>query len=167
MQRIRDQLQIEIGGQLTWLTFGNYLMAFKRFDAAKNYYEYLLLVLPPNHPSLTSICNNMGLLYLEMNDDKEALKWFDQASKFNIKELPMQIEEKNLPIMDLSPPQFSSIDRIFILSKMAETNYCKEELKVSLDCYRQALQIADDASVRQFFQAKILALLSSISDSET
>jgi hypothetical protein len=79
----------------------------------------------------------------------------------------MQIKEKNLPIMDLSPPQFSSIDRILILNKMAETNYHQGELKESLDCYRQALQIADDASLRQFFQAKISALLSSIPNSET
>jgi tetratricopeptide (TPR) repeat protein len=167
MQRIKDQLQIEIGFQLTWFTFGNYLTTFKRFDAAKKYYEYLLLVLPLNHPSLTSIYNNIGLMYLEMNDDKEALKWFDQAPKFNIKELSMQIEEKNLPIMNLPPPQFSSIDRISILSKMAETNYHQGELKDSLDCYRQALQIADDASLRQFFQAKIAALLSYTPDSET
>ncbi|CAF4351694.1 unnamed protein product, partial [Rotaria sordida] len=84
MQRIKDQLKLEVGGHLTWLTFGNYLIALKRVDAAEEYYKYLLQVLPSDHSSLASIYNNMGLMYSMKENDQEALKWFEKALKLKV-----------------------------------------------------------------------------------
>ena len=167
MQRIKDQLQIEIGGELTWLTFGNYLAAFQRSNEAKNYYEYLLFDLPSDQSSLTSIYNNISLVCSEMdNDNKGALEWLEQASKFNVEELPIGTEENNLPYANASSPLFTSINRLLILNKMAETNYQHGNIKTSLDLYRQALQIATSGSLRRFFEEKIRMLFFSIQDFE-
>ncbi|CAF2644264.1 unnamed protein product [Rotaria sp. Silwood2] len=167
MERLKDQLRIEIGGQLTWLTFGNYLTAVKRVDAAKNYYKYLLQTLPCNHPSLASINNNIGLMYSEMNDNQLALNSFKKVLEFNIKNLPMETEEKHLTVTDLSSPQSSTFDTTTVLNKIAEMYYRQKEYTNSLKYYREALQLAEDANLRQFFQAKIEALLSSNTNSHT
>ncbi|CAF3588178.1 unnamed protein product [Rotaria sp. Silwood2] len=84
MQSIRDQLRIEIGSNLTWLTFGNYLAAFKRFSAAQHYYEYLQQMLPREHPSLAPIYNNIDLMYSKKKDDMAAFELLKKALKVKI-----------------------------------------------------------------------------------
>jgi tetratricopeptide (TPR) repeat protein len=159
MWRIKDQLRIEIGSYLTWLTFGNYLSAFKRFNAAQQYFEYLQQVLPLEDPGLASIYNNMGLMYWEKQNDKAALKLFKKVLKMKIPELPAQDKQKTLSSLDLPPPQSTSFNRISILNKLAEINCHLENREASLGYYRQALQIATDAKSRQYYEAKIRELL--------
>ena len=161
MQRMKDQLRIEIGGHLTWLTFGNYMTALKRFNDAKNYYQYLLLVLPNDHSSRASIYNNMGLMYSDMNDDQEALKWFMKASQLHGNDSPMVAEQKALASTNLAPPRSSSIDNITILNKIAEISHRLGKPQAALDYYRRALESAIDASSSQFYQTRIETLLSS------
>ncbi|CAF1229616.1 unnamed protein product [Rotaria sordida] len=160
MERIRNQLRIEIGGHLTWLTFGNYLTALKRYDAAKNYYEYLLLVLPFDHPSLAFIYDNMGLMYSEMSDNERALTLFKQASKLDVANLPMPVEQTKLLNTNLSCPESSSIDKMTIFNKIAEIKYREGDYEAALHYYRQALHVATDSASLQFFQTKIEELLS-------
>jgi tetratricopeptide (TPR) repeat protein len=159
MQRIKDQLKLEVGGHLTWLTFGNYLTALKRFDAAKEYYKYLLVVLPSDHPSLGSIYNNMGLMYSLQKNDQEALKWFEKALKFNAKNSSVAIVQKESSMEDGSSHQYLTIDRVTILNKLAEFNYHQRNYVEALNYYRQALEISTDVSLRLFFQAKIEDIL--------
>ncbi|CAF3052800.1 unnamed protein product [Rotaria sp. Silwood2] len=160
MQRIINQLRIEIGGHLTWLTFGNYLTALKRYDAAKNYYEYLLLVLPSDHPSLAFIYDNMGLMYSEMSDNEMALTLFKKASELNVANLPMPAEQIKLSTMDLSCPESSSIDQMTIFNKIAEIKYREGNYQAAIDYYREALHVATDSASLQFYQNKIEKLLS-------
>ncbi|CAF3567329.1 unnamed protein product [Rotaria sp. Silwood1] len=160
MQRIRNQLRIEIGGHLTWLTFGNYLTALKRCDAAKNYYEYLLLVLPSDHPSLAFIYDNMGLMYSEMSDNERALTLFNQASEFDVANLSMPVKQTKVSTTDLSCPESSSIDKMTIFNKIAEIKCCEGDYQAALGYYRQALHVATDSASLQFYQTKIEELLS-------
>jgi tetratricopeptide (TPR) repeat protein len=121
MWRIIDQLRIEIGTYFTWLTFGNYLAAFKRFNTAQHYFEYLQQVLPPEHHSLASMYNNMGLMYLEKKKDEVARKLFNKALKMKISELSVQEKQKSLSTLDLPPPRCTSFNRISTLHKLAES----------------------------------------------
>lgn len=162
MQRIQDQLRVEIGGYLTWLTFGNYLAAFKRFNSAQHYYEYLLQLVPSEHSSLASIYNNMGLMYSENKDDKTALELYKKALETKVLQSSAEVKQKNLLTSDLPRFRSTSIDRISILTKIAEITCCRGDRETSLDYYRRALEIATDATSRQFYQARIEALLPSI-----
>ncbi|CAF1471402.1 unnamed protein product [Rotaria sp. Silwood1] len=165
MQRIKDQLKLEVGGHLTWLTFGNYLAALKRFDAAEEYYKYLLQVLPTDHSSLASIYNNMGLMYSMKENDQEALKWLEKALKLKVTDSSTTVTQKKPSMEDESPLQHTSIDRLTILSKLADLNNRQENHSEALNYYRQALEISTDVSLRLFFQAKIETILLSHNNS--
>ena len=167
MLRIKDQLQIEIGGYLTWLTFGNYMTALRRPNYAKNYYQYLLLALPNDHSSLASIFNNMGLMYAEMDDDEEALKWFMKASELHVSDVSMLAEQSMSAITDLAPHQSACLDNITILNKIAEIYYREGDYEMALAYYRRARDTAIDASSRHFYQAKIETVLVSNDDRKT
>jgi tetratricopeptide (TPR) repeat protein len=165
MQCIKDQLKLEVGGRLTWLTFGNYLTALKRFDAAEGYYKYLLEVLPNDHPSLASIYNNMGLMYSMKENDQAALEWFGKALELKVtNSLPAAPQEKS-SIEDELPLQHKSIDRLTILSKLADLNNHQGNHLEALNYYRQALELSTNVTLRVFFQAKIEAILLSHSTS--
>ena len=166
MRRIKDQLRVEIGGHLTWLTFGNYLTAFKRSNEAKNYYTYLLLVLPQDHPALASINSNKDLIYSEVNRDDTALDPFQKAEDSSNVHLSNWNERQNVPLTDLPPLQSPTIDKVAVLDKSAEINYREGKLSEALENYRQALKIANDPQSQQMLQAKIETLLSSNRDSE-
>ncbi|CAF1494023.1 unnamed protein product [Rotaria sordida] len=165
MQRIKDQLKLEVGGHLTWLTFGNYLIALKRVDAAEEYYKYLLQVLPSDHSSLASIYNNMGLMYSMKENDQEALKWFEKALKLKVTDSSTTVTQKKPSMEDESPLQHTSIDRLTILSKLADLYNRQENHLEALNYYRQALEISTDVSLRLFLQAKIETILLSHNNS--
>ena len=160
-QRINRQLNLEIGGHLTWLTFGNYLTALKRFSAAEEYYNYLLEVLPSNHPSLASIYNNIGLMYSMKKNDQEALIWFEKALKLDVSNSSMPTVPQNSEIGDEPSLQYVTMDRVSILSKLGALNYHQGNRSEALNYYRQALEISTDVSLRLFFEARIEAILSS------
>ncbi|CAF1378470.1 unnamed protein product [Rotaria sp. Silwood1] len=160
MQSITDQLRFETGGQLTWLTFGNYLTAFKRFDAAKNYYEYLLLVLPSTDRSLSSIHNNMGLMYLEMNDRTEALQFFKKASELPINNSTTQVEDDCQSTPRITSSKSSAVENIDILIKIAEISDLQGNKNTALEYYRRAQNIEPNATLRKFYQDKIDKILS-------
>lgn len=159
MECIKNQLRIEIGGQLTWLTFGNYLTALKRVDAAKPYYEYLLLVLPSNHPSFAFIYDNLALVYSEMTNDNEALELLNKASKLDTNSLPKPAEQTNLLLTNFFCPTSSSKDKATIYKKIAENKCYEGDEKAALEYYREALHAATDSASLQFYQTKIEALL--------
>ncbi|CAF2022340.1 unnamed protein product [Rotaria magnacalcarata] len=159
MNSITNRLRSEIGGHLTWLTFGNYLTAFKRFDTANNYYEYLLLVLPSDHSSRLSIYNNMGLMYAERNNHTEALKFFKKATTFPVNNLAVEAEQKFQSTACVSTSQSSTPSKIDTLQKIAEMSYAQGNQKTALEYYRRAQDIATDATLRQFYQEKIDKIL--------
>ena len=167
MLHIQDQLRIEVGGSFTWLTFGNYMTALRRPNYAKNYYQYLLLALPNDHSSLASIFNNMGLMYAEMDDDEEALKWFMKASELHVSDVSMLAEQSMSAITDLAPHQSACLDNITILNKIAEIYYREGDYEMALAYYRRARDTAIDASSRHFYQAKIETVLVSNDDRKT
>jgi tetratricopeptide (TPR) repeat protein len=141
------------------------LTALKRFDAAEGYYKYLLEVLPNDHPSLASIYNNMGLMYSMKENDQAALEWFGKALELKVtNSLPAAPQEKS-SIEDELPLQHKSIDRLTILSKLADLNNHQGNHLEALNYYRQALELSTNVTLRVFFQAKIEAILLSHSTS--
>ncbi|CAF4705194.1 unnamed protein product, partial [Rotaria sp. Silwood2] len=78
-QSIQEQLQFQVGEQLTWLTLGNYLSILNHFNEAKSYYEYLINKLPENHQALPSIYNNMGLIFATSGDYKQAIECYNKS----------------------------------------------------------------------------------------
>ncbi|CAF3950811.1 unnamed protein product [Rotaria sp. Silwood2] len=149
MESITDRLRFEIGGHFTWLTFGHYLTTFKRYDAAKNYYEYLLFVLPSNHSCLPSIYNNMGLMYAEMKNNRKALEFFQKASKSLVNDLSIATEQSYLHTLRVLSPQSSFVNNIKILNKIAEISYLQGNKKTALEYYRRALSMEPDAVSRE------------------
>ncbi|CAM4971372.1 unnamed protein product [Rotaria socialis] len=158
MQYIKNQLQSEIGSRLTWLTFGNYLTAIKQFPTAEEYYQYLLDILPSNHPSLASVYNNIGLMYAAIDKNQEALESFEKALQLAITPLPIVIGQAKTSKPDLSSSQDSPIEKINILNKIAEISCRQGDYTTARDFYHQALEIADDVQSRKLYKAKIDAL---------
>ncbi|CAF0842761.1 unnamed protein product [Adineta steineri] len=159
MHGIKERLKCKIGGQLTWLTFGNYLAYQKQFSVAKEYCYYLLHVLLDNHSSLASIYNNMGLICLAMDDDQEAFDWFKKAASSNVSVLTKHLDEGSSTTIDLLLPQDSLTSPTTLLSKMAEISDRLGDKTTALDLYRQVLEITIDVNLQKLYQEKIRALL--------
>jgi tetratricopeptide (TPR) repeat protein len=64
----------------------------EKYDLASNYYTKSLkireTVLPPEHPFIANIYNNMGTMYDDMGDDAEALKFYQKSLEMMRKTLP-------------------------------------------------------------------------------
>ena len=158
MQRIKDQLQSKLGGQLTWLTFGNYLTYFKKFDAAKEYYHYLLSVLSDNHSSLVSIYNNMGLIHSEMNETEEALDWLTKASSLDMKNSSDVVKKEIATPADVGLGDDLLYNRDRLLGGLADIGCRLGDQTKALDFYRRAHEIATDVNLQKLYREKILAL---------
>lgn len=158
MQRIKDQLQSKIGGQLTWLTFGNYLTYLQKFDAAKEYYHYLLSVLSDNHSSILSIYNNMGLIHSAMNKTEEALDWLTKASLLNIKQSSDVVNKEIATSVDTRLDDSLLSEQERLLGGLAEIGCRLGEQTKALGFYRRAHEITTDVNAQKFYREKILAL---------
>ncbi|CAF4739770.1 unnamed protein product, partial [Rotaria sp. Silwood2] len=123
MQHIKDQIQTKINARLTWLTFGNYLTVLKQNIAADKYYQYLLHILPPDHPSLVSIYNNMGLMYTLMNNNEKALKCFEKAFEFHTQSSSKAVEQTDSLMSVLRSSHDSTNRQLATLNKLAEMSY--------------------------------------------
>ena len=158
MARIKDELQPKMGGHLTWLTFGNYLSYLDQSDSAKEYYHYLVSVLPGNHSSLVSIYNNMGLIYSAMNDAEEALKWLTKALSSTSTNPSAVAVEDMATTLNMTASQDLSDNPGPILGKLAEISYQLGDQIKARDFYRRAYELTSDVNLRNFYQEKILAL---------
>ncbi|CAF1457350.1 unnamed protein product [Rotaria sordida] len=155
IENIKEQIQCKLNTRLTWLTFGNYLMVLKDDKIAEEYYRYLLNMALPNHPSLISIYNNMGLMYTMMKKSQEALECFEKVSELQCQST-LNVTEQN----DSSMPNIRfSCDTItkesLTLNKIAEVSYHLEDYSTALDCYQQLFEMEDDKNLREFYRSKI------------
>ncbi|CAF4421177.1 unnamed protein product [Rotaria sp. Silwood2] len=155
MQHIKDQIQSKINARLTWLTFGNYLTVLKQNIAADKYYQYLLHILPPDHPSLVSIYNNMGLMYTLMNNNEKALECFEKTFEFHAQSSSQAVEQTDSLMSALRSSHDSTNRQLATLNKLAEMSYRLEDYPTALDFYRQAYDMTDDEKLRELYQAKI------------
>ncbi|CAF3327828.1 unnamed protein product [Rotaria sp. Silwood2] len=155
IQHIKDQIQSKINARLTWLTFGNYLTVLKQNIAADKYYQYLLHILPPDHPSLVSIYNNMGLMYTLMNNNEKALECFEKTFEFHAQSSSQAVEQTDSLMSALRSSHDSTNLQLATLNKLAEMSYRLEDYPIALDFYRQAYDMTDDEKLRELYQAKI------------
>ncbi|CAF5009029.1 unnamed protein product, partial [Rotaria sp. Silwood1] len=112
-QLIQERLQLQVGGQLTWLTPGKYLCALNHSNAAKSYYQYLINALPENHEALPSIHNNTGLIYAQLGEDETALKHYEVAINLLHKVSPntqSRLQSINFKLMPESTEPITTID---------------------------------------------------------
>ncbi len=162
-QSIEERLQLQMGEQLTWLTLGNYLCSLNHFDDANDYFNYLTNVLPKDHKALPAIYNNIGLMFTELGDDEQALKYYDLAESLintissNIDDAQQRISFKTL---SQSSDVGMTVDCCTLYDKMAEVHLRQSEPEKALKYYRKALKLATDPLSRVQFEQKIKNTLS-------
>jgi tetratricopeptide (TPR) repeat protein len=162
-QSIEERLQLQMGEQLTWLTLGNYLCVLNHFDDAKDYFNYLTNSLPKDHKALPAIYNNIGLMFTELGDDEQALKYYDLAENLintissNTADAQQRISFKTL---SQSSDVGMTVDCCTLYDKMAEVHLRQSEPEEALKYYRKALKLATDPLSRVQFEQKIKNTLS-------
>ncbi|CAF3293863.1 unnamed protein product [Rotaria sp. Silwood2] len=155
IEHIKEQIQCKLSARLTWLTFGNYLMVLKDNKIAEEYYRCLLNMISPDHPSLVSIYNNMGLMYMTMKKNQQALEYLEKVSTFP-SQSTLNVTEPNDSSMSII--RFShetAADRSSTLNKIAEVSYHLGDYSTALDCYQQLFDMEDDKNLREFYRSKI------------
>ncbi len=163
-QSIQERLQLQMGEQLTWLTLGNYLCALNHFDDAKDYFHHLGNALPKDHKALSSIYNNMGLIYTELGDHEESLKCYNTAIQLldNISPNTDHTTERNsFEILSQSDETKMTVDCRLLGDKMEEVHSQQSQREEALKCYRKALELTTDPLMRVRFEQKIKDILSS------
>ena len=154
MQLFIDKLQLEIGKKLTWLTFGNYLIAIKQATAAEEYYLYLKKSIPSDHPNIASMYNNMGLMYSALNNGRQALACFDMALEREAATSSILSEDISAA-METSPSENTHGGKVMVLNKLAERSVQHGDYTTALHAYCQALEITEDEQLRKVYQKKI------------
>ncbi|CAF1624152.1 unnamed protein product [Rotaria magnacalcarata] len=160
---IQEQLEIQLGVQVTWLTFGNYLRILNNSDQAKSYYEYLLKMLPDNHEALPSIYNNIGLMLEELGDREEASKYY----KLSLDSMKQTTSNTNHCAHHIRYKVFhqlseakETVNRCKVYEKIAEIHQRRLEPQQALEFYRKALEQTVDPLSRLQFEQKIQETLS-------
>ncbi|CAF4248092.1 unnamed protein product, partial [Rotaria sordida] len=64
---------------------GDYSKALEFYEKSHKIFEKAL---PPNHPSLASSYNNIGLVYYNMGGYSKALEFYEKSHKIYSKALP-------------------------------------------------------------------------------
>ena len=154
MQLFSDKLQLGMGNKLTWLTFGNYLIAIKQATAAKEYYQYLENHVSPDHPNIASMYNNMGLMYSALDNGRRALACFDMALEREAATSSILSEDISAA-METSPSENTHGGKLMVLNKLAERSVQHDDYATALHAYCQALEITEDEQLREVYQKKI------------
>ncbi|CAF1206492.1 unnamed protein product [Adineta steineri] len=157
-QYVQEQLQVQVGERLTWLTLGNYLCALNNVKEAKSYYEHLLEILPKDHEALASIYNNMGLLFTELGDKAEALKYYNLALG-SIKNTSPNTDHCLHHTRFKALPQPAEVELTVscsdVYDQMADTYRRQSEPLQALKSYRKALEQTIDPILRVQIEQKI------------
>ncbi|CAF1150889.1 unnamed protein product [Adineta steineri] len=164
-QSVQEQLQIQVGERLTWLTLGNYLCALNNVKEAKSYYEHLLQILPKDHEALASIYNNMGLLFTELGEKQEALKYYNLALGSIKNTSPNADQCLHLTRFKALPPPAVvelTVSCSDVYEQIAETYRRQSKPEQALEFYRKALEQTIDPVSRVQYEQKIQETLSLI-----
>ncbi|CAF1319419.1 unnamed protein product [Rotaria sp. Silwood1] len=155
MEHIKEQIQCKLNARLTWLTFGNYLMVLKDDKIAEEYYRCLLNMILPDHPSLVSIYNNMGLMYIMMKKNQQALECFEKVSTLQSQSTQNVTGQNDSSMSIIRFSRETTADKSSTLNKIAEVSYHLEDYSTALDCYQQLFDMEDDKNLREFYRSKI------------
>lgn len=134
---ITEQLQLQIGERLTWLTFGNYLFALQKYREAIDYYEYLLDHLDQHSLARSSIHNNMGVMFSLAQMDMESDSYYKKALKI--------VEHSD------STDDIGTVDLI-------PGTYCSD-LDQTLNSYKQVLAYSTDSHSCNLYRETISSIL--------
>jgi tetratricopeptide (TPR) repeat protein len=163
-QSVQERLQVQVGEKLTWLTFGNYLNALNHFHEAKCYYDYLLSTLSDNHEARSSIYNNMGLMFAQSGDNKQAIKYYNLSMNL-LNEASANTDHRSGPILSKTLSQSTETETAVGGSSsddgMSGVHPQQSRREEALECYRKALELTSDPLLRLRFELKIKDILSS------
>lgn len=76
-------------GRILWRDLG-------RVDRAKKYFDMLLKTLPPNHPDISDVYNEVAPLWAELGDQEKALEYYEKA--FRIREETLESNHRKISI---------------------------------------------------------------------
>ncbi|CAF1155742.1 unnamed protein product [Adineta ricciae] len=148
-QLFKEQLHIELDFQLCWLTYGNYLYYFNRFQQGELYFNYLLEKILDENSSRAAISNNLGLLYLNKCDDGNKQEYFDKAQRIlkeNLFRKPKSVIERTFLQEDrhysLVNPVRNVIDYPTVVGTIADSYFNTNQYEEALKFYLKALELS-------------------------
>jgi tetratricopeptide (TPR) repeat protein len=163
-QQVIEQLRFDVGIPLSWLTFGSYLCELDQLPVAKQYYKLLLRKLPKNHPDLSSIYNNIGLVYTMDNNEIEAIQYYDLAEEcarsigHSVINRTKDLDE-TLPQIDSTSLLNTSMDRSAVFAEIADIHLTDENYLLALENYEKALDSCTDQYRCRFYQKMISVVI--------
>ena len=173
-QSIKEQLQFQIGIPFTWLTYGNYLHFLNRFEQGEYYFRYLLDNVSYQHIiALTSIYNNIGLLYFMIKEDDRANNYYrgalDHAKLISTISTADKHEDQFYKTISTSNITLSKhiVDYDMALSSIAEIYYKKQDYSKALNFYKKAFESSTDQRSRRYYQQIILTLSNNTTENPT
>lgn len=169
-QIIKKQVQFEIGVNLTWLTFGNYLYFFNRFEQTIDYYNYLLEKLPSEHKDRSFIFHNMELMNA-MNNNKndayesyaEALKYANLISPFFVIDESDDQSYAQLPITYINLPK-TTVHHSTVLGNIADVYFNTNEYNIALDYYEKTFESSTEPLSRSYYQNMIALITTRLNE---
>jgi tetratricopeptide (TPR) repeat protein len=114
---MKDYCPMVYFGRILWRDLG-------RADQAKKYFDMLLKALPPDHPDMSDVYNEIAPLWAEMGDQDKALEYYEKAYAIREKTL-----EQNHPKISIS------------LNNIGITYAAMGKHDDALDFYRRSLAI--------------------------
>ena len=136
-EQIHRRLQLSVHEPLNQFTLGKYFCFLNYANAAKIYFENMINEFKDNDQALSTVYNNLGLIYAQLNDHEHALECYKKSEAL------------------LSKPIKCSQD--VEQSKLDQNSLLESE---QLQCYRQAVKLLTDPLERFEYELKIQKILS-------
>jgi len=136
-QQIHRRLQLSVHEPLNQFTLGKYFCFLNYATAAKIYFENMISELNDNDQALSTVYNNLGLIYAQLNDHEHALECYKKSEALLPKSIKCSQDVEQNKLSHNSPLE----------SKQ-------------LQCYRQAVKLLTDPLERFECELKIQKILS-------
>jgi tetratricopeptide (TPR) repeat protein len=163
-QLIKQQIQLEIGIRLSWLTYGNYLSFLNCFEQGEAYFKHLLEKCPLVPIDRPSIYNNMALMYT-MNNQKESANHFYNLALDCVKLISFDtainehegLSNMVIPTANMIIPK-ALIDHSTVLRNIGDVYHKSNNRTKALEYYKKAFKSTTDQHCTRYYQQKIKTL---------
>ena len=148
VKELIDQLKMDLGTPVNYITFGNVLNKFNKLDETWEYYQMLLKTLSLSKEDSAKIFFNIGTAYQLQNHYNSALEYYQKALRIYdstsnyIEKTPNDVDESQYKFEELSQI-YNHIGSVYLSMNDYRTAlmYFQKSLAVVSDTHNQSLNL--------------------------